>query len=213
MLLFARTDRDEARRKGLGSRGGRVFGLMRRRLRAAAASLGVDLVVAGADRATSTLEQRGLDFGARLSNAVGDAFGLGYREVVVVGLDSPGLGRRHLASAFERLSRAPAVFGPSLDGGVYLLGLRADGLHALRGVRWCTRHVYADLCAGTPDAVRLERLGDIDAPEDAARLAIADHELQAILRSLRGPARPASVGLVSAGRRVSRSPRIRGPPV
>src|SRR5205807_1266758 len=101
-----------------------------RRVAEAVRSLGgADLLVVGAAApgrppGVRRLEQRGASFGERLRNALADARGLGYREVVAVPGDVPGLSAAHLRAAFAALGRHPVVLGPSPDGGVYLLGTR-----------------------------------------------------------------------------------------
>jgi glycosyltransferase A (GT-A) superfamily protein (DUF2064 family) len=188
VLLFARSARGEAGAKGLG-RAAALFALARRRVAAAAAELGVDLVVVGpaSGEANSPdgelapgcrfLLQHGATFAERLANAFGAVRALGYGEVVAVPTDVPLLGVRHLAAAFDALSEgAGAVLGPSPDGGVYLIGVRGDARPLLSGVRWRTARVLADLSANAAAAdsgapVLLDRLGDVDREADLRRLA------------------------------------------
>ena len=120
------------------------------------------------------------DLGARMADAFAAAFGDGARAAVIIGSDSPGLAPAHLAAAFDALSRTPAVFGPAVDGGYYLVGL-ARALPALfRGVPWGTDTVLADSLRilereGAPTPALLEPLADVDRPEDLA----AWHRLEA----------------------------------
>lgn len=90
--------------------------------------------------------------------------------VVIAGTDIPDLGHRHIADAFHALARADAVFGPSVDGGYWLVGLRRRGLaHRLfRGVRISTEHALADTLANLEGASfeLLETLTDVDTAED-----------------------------------------------
>jgi hypothetical protein len=72
----------------------------------------------------SEREQRGDDFGARFSDAIGQVFAQGYEAVICIGNDSPGLRPAHLQEAARQLQAQPLVLGPATDGGVYLLGLR-----------------------------------------------------------------------------------------
>jgi rSAM/selenodomain-associated transferase 1 len=95
--------------------------------------------------------------------------------VVIVGSDIPDLGRRHALAAFAALGRADLVFGPAEDGGYWLVGLsaRARILDPFRGVRWSTAHALADTRANLDGRWRvalLERLADLDEPEDLKRL-------------------------------------------
>lgn len=183
MLLFARSARGEAGAKGLG-RAAALFALARRRVAAAAAQLGVDLVVVGPAGSEAgpaggelppgcrLLVQHGASFAERLGNAFGAVRALGYGEVVAVPTDVPLLRARHLAAAFDALAGgAGAVLGPSPDGGVYLIGVRGDALPLLAGVRWRTARVLSDLSANAGAPVLLDRLGDIDREADLCRLA------------------------------------------
>jgi len=193
VLLFARSARGEADAKGLG-RAAALFALARRRVAAAAAQLGVDLVVvvgpAGSEADSPCGElppgcrfllQHGPTFADRLSNAFGAVRALGYGEVVAVPTDVPLLGARHLSAAFDALAEgAGAVLGPSPDGGVYLIGVRGDAQALLAGVRWRTARVLSDLSANAAHAahaadtgapVLLDRLRDVDRESDLCRLA------------------------------------------
>lgn len=154
VLLFSRTAREESRSKGL-SRAEPVFRLARRRLIEALSSLPeVDLVVAGPAGAeisrtgVLTIRQRGRGFGRRLRNAFEDAMTLGYREVVAVAGDVPGLDAGPIEAAFRSLSSHTVVLGPSPDGGVYLIGLigaagRLDRL--FDRIPWRSRAVFRRL--------------------------------------------------------------------
>ena len=86
--------------------------------------------------------------------------------VVIVGADAPDLAPRHVADAFRALGRADAVFGPAVDGGYWLVGLRRRPrrLDPFRNVRWSTRHALTDTLRnldGHSHAL-LETLADVD---------------------------------------------------
>jgi glycosyltransferase A (GT-A) superfamily protein (DUF2064 family) len=87
---------------------------------------------------------------------------------VIVGSDIPALAPRHVAAAFRALGRHDAVFGPSDDGGYWLVGFRRSPClpaSLFRNVRWSTEHALADTLAGLPRRMRiatLEMLEDID---------------------------------------------------
>ena len=85
---------------------------------------------------------------------------------VLVGADIPTLTRDHIAQAFRLLRRADLVFGPSTDGGFWLVGTRQARLmrRVFRNVRWSSEHALADTLAnaGPHKAVLLDPLTDID---------------------------------------------------
>lgn len=94
-------------------------------------------------------------------------------DVILVGSDIPTLDAAVVAQAFRSLTRSDAVFGPALDGGFWLVGLK--GNLRLRPpfekVRWSTRYALSDtLAALTRTRVALlPPLADIDTPEDYRR--------------------------------------------
>ena len=68
--------------------------------------------------------QRGKDLGEKMRDAAATAFRRGARRVVIVGADCPSLSAGTVRRAFLELSTgASVVFGPSADGGYYLVGL------------------------------------------------------------------------------------------
>lgn len=105
------------------------------------------------------------DLGARIARVLrvgGDA------PVVVIGSDIPEVTAAHVARAFQALTRADAVFGPSGDGGYWAVGwrgARALPATALTGVRWSTRHALADSRASlgaSPTVAVIDALDDVD---------------------------------------------------
>ena len=79
-----------------------------------------------------------------------------------------------MARAFEALGASDAVFGPSSDGGYWLIGLgrRHRVLNPFMDVRWSTEYALADTLANLDDEKKialLETLDDIDDGADLAR--------------------------------------------
>jgi glycosyltransferase A (GT-A) superfamily protein (DUF2064 family) len=213
VLLFARAPRLEARLKGLAKAEG-LFHFARARIRAAAQACGAELVVVGAG--PSALPQRGRNFGERMAAAFADVFALGFDSVAAVGLDAPGLSANELRAAFVALERGDLAFGPTHDGGAYLIGLRGHQQDVLHGVRWQSRHTLSDLRAraGERPVHLLLVLRDLDAPRDlAAARAEAEASWAPLLEAClgRGPSSPHLVEL-AAGILLPRVPSIRGPP-
>lgn len=214
VLLFARSARAEAGAKRMG-RAAALFALARRRVAAAAAQLGVDLVVVGpageAPSGDRFIAQVGRTFGERLAHAFAAAAALGYREVVAVPTDVPQLGSRQLGAAFAALAAGAAtVLGPSPDGGVYLLGVRGPAAPLLAGVRWRTARTLGDLAARASGPVFLECLGDVDREADLrilaalAGAAALDPEAARLVALLL----PATAVAACSGPSVARDPRL-----
>ncbi len=92
---------------------------------------------------------------------------------VILGSDIPDITTHDIAGAFSRLGRADAVFGPSPDGGYWLVGLkRRPRVRSIFGnVRWSSPSTLADTLANLGDA-RIDYVGerdDIDTIEDYRR--------------------------------------------
>jgi len=91
---------------------------------------------------------------------------------VLVGSDIPDLASHHIAEAFRLLGRHDLIFGPTGDGGFWLVGARNSrrlpplfGANRVATVRWSTPHVLADTLADLPRRVSVgfaARLDDVD---------------------------------------------------
>lgn len=66
--------------------------------------------------------------------------------VVIIGTDSPCVMPSDIACAFKALGTHDAVFGPSHDGGYWLVGLKRcpQTPRAFYNVRWSTQYALAD---------------------------------------------------------------------
>ncbi len=114
--------------------------------------------------------QTGLDLGERMDHAFKDGFDRGYDRIVVMGSDCPELTAGILKEAFQSLDRHPVVLGPAADGGYYLIGLKQRFPRVFQEIPWGTASVLEStrktlLSLEVPFAL-LERLGDVDTPED-----------------------------------------------
>ena len=119
------------------------------------------------------VDQAGGDLGHRMFVALQAAFGQGARHVVLVGTDVPEISSGVLEQAFRRLRRSDLVFGPSTDGGYWLVGMnRPENLFT--DIPWSTPAVLKStlaLAKRKKMAVRLlEPLCDLDEPADLERI-------------------------------------------
>ena len=108
--------------------------------------------------------QGGGDLGQRMHRACA-----GHRRVAIVGTDIPELGAGDVAAAFRALGQAQAAFGPSEDGGYWLVALSARRpARPFAGVRWSTEHALADTLAnfGGHRVALLRTLRDVDNAAD-----------------------------------------------
>lgn len=121
--------------------------------------------------------QEGSNLGERLANAFAVAFGRGYDRVVAIGTDSPDLPSRYLQKAVGHLAddRDSAVFGPTEDGGYYLVGLSAPHPSLFRDIPWSTGEVLEMSLQKCREAglhpELLPRWYDLDTAADLARLS------------------------------------------
>lgn len=110
------------------------------------------------------LPQGNGDLGQRMTNCL---MRFGPHPALIVGSDIPDIDQHHIAAAFDKLRRNEMVFGPSHDGGYWLVGV-AQGARSCRlfkDVRWSTKHALADTLTNVRQGERvamLEHLTDID---------------------------------------------------
>ncbi|MCO4761629.1 MAG: glycosyltransferase [Myxococcales bacterium] len=86
------------------------------------------------------------DLGVRLERALRRGLRQSDRAVVVAG-DSPGLPTPQIEAALNSLDEADCVFGPALDGGFYLIGMRRCPEGCLRDLPWSTSKTL-EACLG-----------------------------------------------------------------
>jgi rSAM/selenodomain-associated transferase 1 len=114
------------------------------------------------------------DLGARLAQAFALAFAAGFEQVAAIGSDCVELGPEHLAEAWAALATQDAALGPAVDGGYYLLGLRAPQPELFRDIAWSTDAVCREtLARAAATGLRvhlLPTLRDVDTEEDWKRV-------------------------------------------
>ncbi len=76
------------------------------------------------------------DLGERMAGAFEESFRTGSTATVIIGSDCPDLRPDVIIAAFARLKETPAVLGPALDGGYYLVGLSHPMPELFRGIPW-----------------------------------------------------------------------------
>jgi hypothetical protein len=90
------------------------------------------------------LPQTGDNLGERMKNAFFEVFSKGYQNAILIGSDSPDLPGWLMSEAFASLHNHDAIIGPSLDGGYYLIGFRADTFlpEVFDRMPWSTQEVF-----------------------------------------------------------------------
>jgi glycosyltransferase A (GT-A) superfamily protein (DUF2064 family) len=92
--------------------------------------------------------------------------------VVIVGADIPGITPALIEKAFRALGDHDAVFGPAIDGGYWLVGLKRGvksvPVDLFKGVRWSTKYALADTITTlrTTRVAKIETLRDVDTVAD-----------------------------------------------
>jgi glycosyltransferase A (GT-A) superfamily protein (DUF2064 family) len=65
----------------------------------------------------------------------------GHEAAVIIGSDAPSLTTAMVDEAFVLLKQNDVVFGPSTDGGYYLVGLSRMAREIFEGIEWSTEKV------------------------------------------------------------------------
>lgn len=114
--------------------------------------------------------QKGSDLGERMLEAFATGFAAGYERICIIGSDCFELADEIIEEAFEKLNAVDLVVGPSLDGGYYLLGMKALHPELFQEKKWSTDSVLRDTLA---DAKKLNlkfsllpTLSDVDEEKD-----------------------------------------------
>jgi len=97
---------------------------------------------------------------------------------LLIGSDIPGVTCGHIAGAFSKLAASDVVFGPSPDGGFWLVGAHSLPRTAFDGPRWSTRHALSDSIATLPGKriAIVEALSDVDTVNDLAMTSVAGRD-------------------------------------
>ena len=119
------------------------------------------------------LLQEGPGLGESLLAGAKHALGSGAGKVLIVGTDVPGLGAGDALEAMEALEDSDVVFGPSEDGGYYLVGMKEPHSILFERIAWSTPQTLRQSIDRARDAglryALTRTLRDIDTPEDLER--------------------------------------------
>ena len=129
--------------------------------------------------------QRGDRLGERMSNALADAFATGADSCLLMGSDLPYITSSDIALAERLLDDADIVFGPSSDGGFWLVGMKEPFPELFEDERYSKDDVLTRaqaLCKKHGKTVALAPFSsDVDVPSDfmllAERVGVADSRI------------------------------------
>jgi len=121
--------------------------------------------------------QQGEDLGGRMDHALAALLAApGRRGAVLIGSDAPTVGPDQLELAFARLEDHDLVFGPSWDGGYYLVGANAPHGEVFEDIVWSTPEVLSETIKRVRDhelrAAFLPPWYDVDEARDMAFLRV-----------------------------------------
>ncbi|WP_186525823.1 TIGR04282 family arsenosugar biosynthesis glycosyltransferase [Seonamhaeicola sediminis] len=114
--------------------------------------------------------QEGKNLGIRMKNAFSKGFKDGYNRIVLIGSDLPDINETHINNGLNALKEYNTVFGPSVDGGYYLIGLSKLYHNVFDNKPWSQPNLLEEtlqeLSAKAITFSILETLNDIDTFED-----------------------------------------------
>lgn len=126
----------------------------------------------GAESFKKHLQESG-GLGHRMQKAFELVFSKGYKKCCIIGSDCAELSTKIIEQSFTELTEQDVVIGPSLDGGYYLLGMKALRSKLFSAKKWSTETVFSstleDVNSQNLSYSLLPQLSDIDYLEDWER--------------------------------------------
>lgn len=114
--------------------------------------------------------QQGSDLGERMLNAFKKSFSKGYNRIVLIGSDLPEISEQIINNALTKLGKNEVVFGPSQDGGYYLVGMSCLQECIFKNKPWSSNtlleETLAELKQKNVDVSLMKTLNDIDTFDD-----------------------------------------------
>ncbi|MGL5258013.1 MAG: TIGR04282 family arsenosugar biosynthesis glycosyltransferase [Proteocatella sp.] len=114
--------------------------------------------------------QNGEELGERMYNSIKEVLSIGYESCVLIGSDIPQIKEEDLFEALKKLEASDVVFGPTIDYGYYLVGMKKPHKEVFRN----QTYGYGSVLRNTIEAVKTSSLTyslvkpylDIDEPGD-----------------------------------------------
>ena len=110
------------------------------------------------------------NLGDKMNSSFTQAFNMGNKRVVTIGIDCPDLNSDILNDAFDSLQKHDLVLGVAKDGGYYLIGLNQTIPQLFQNIDWGTENVLKQTKAIANklnlQTYYLTALSDVDRPED-----------------------------------------------
>lgn len=117
--------------------------------------------------------QQGETLSDRLNRLIADRFAEGYGAVLIIDSDTPDLNNKMINKSFQLLVSNDLVYGPSRDGGYYLVGMKKHYPELFNDIPWSSTDVLKISLKiagqlGLQTAL-LPALDDIDTYDDLTR--------------------------------------------
>ncbi len=138
----------------------------------------------------SEKDQCGATFAERFTNAIAALFDKGYEKIITIGNDSPNLRSADIIEASKKLVDNDIVIGPSMDGGIYLMGLHKGSFIKKNFLQlpWQTNQLAKTLINTILDnglvLKSLRYLRDIDTIHDLKRFSRYTRHLSLIFKHI-----------------------------
>ena len=118
----------------------------------------------------SAIPQSEGDLGERLEAAFAAHFLADAERVIIIGSDCPDVTVADIEDAWVELDGHDVVLGPALDGGYWLIGLRAPQPTLFTGIPWSTDAVFGETMRRARESdlrvAVLRELSDVDTVSD-----------------------------------------------
>jgi len=181
ILIFANSPGIDAARKGI-PKSGQLFSVLNAEIVRKVEKTGLPYFIYSEEL------QIGSDFGARFTAAIQSLFSKGYDSIITVGNDTPNLSVPTLMESYEKLVQGKTVIGPSIDGGIYLLGIHRNRFEPIsfRQLPWQKANLFQEVARfflRKGMLHQLPRLTDIDSIDDIQ--AVIDYRESISLELLR----------------------------
>lgn len=125
--------------------------------------------------AVQLLPQSGVGIGEGSAYGFRTLLAAGYDRVVLIGSDNPTLPPGYLPAAYRALDNADVVFGPTEDGGYYLIGMSEPHLGVFERIPWSTEQVEPSVRARAAElnlvVHDVPRWYDVDSVNELRRVA------------------------------------------
>jgi rSAM/selenodomain-associated transferase 1 len=137
-----------------------------------------DVIIESKWEGSEKFVQEGSDLGERMKQAFQKGFEKGYDTIIGIGSDLPDMNVDMLEEAFYSLEDSQTVFGPSADGGYYLLGMNQLHDCIFDNKAWSTVGLLNDtlneLEKENISYSLLTELNDIDTLDDLIESSLSD---------------------------------------